>query len=261
MHQRHADPGTGAGMDLVMRQIWPDHVDLDEQQLEHLYTYPDQRRWLVVNYVSSADGAVEVGGRARQLSNPPDQKVLKLGSDLADVLLVGATTAMVEEFRGVHPDEATLERRRRHGLRDVPPTAVVTTGKSLPSDAPVITEAATPTLVITCAAAPVRKQKAWEEAGAELVIVGDDTVDLVAATEALADRGLSRIDCEGGPHLFGGLLAAGVVDELRLTISPLLVSGTHERIATGTPLDPIDLKLASVLTEDDAMLVRYLVRT
>ncbi|MFI0470964.1 dihydrofolate reductase family protein [Saccharopolyspora sp. 5N102] len=243
-----------------MKQIWPEHADLDDQQLERLYTYPAGHRWLVVNYVSSADGAVEVGGRARQLSSPADQKVLKLGSDLADLLLVGATTAMVEEFRGVHPDESTLELRRRHGLRDVPPTAVVTTGRSLPADAPVITEATTPTLVITCATAPVKKQKAWEEAGAELLIAGEDTVDLAAATEALAERGLNRIDCEGGPHLFGGLLAAGVVDELRLTISPLLVSGTHGRIATGLPLDPIDMELASVLTEDGAMLVRYLVR-
>ncbi|MCI2416749.1 dihydrofolate reductase family protein [Saccharopolyspora sp. K220] len=243
-----------------MKQIWPENADLDEQQLEHLYAYPETRRWLAVNYVSSADGAVEVGGRARELSNPADQKVLKLGSDLADVLLVGATTAMVEEFRGVHPDEATLERRRRHGLRDVPPTAVVTTGRSLPSDAPVIAAAATPTIVITCAAAPVKKQKAWEEAGAELLVVGEDSVDLAAAIEALADRDLRRIDCEGGPHLFGGLLAAGVVDELRLTISPLLVSGTHERIATGVSLEPVDLSLASVLAEDGAMLVRYLVR-
>ncbi|MGP4016856.1 dihydrofolate reductase family protein [Saccharopolyspora sp. 5N708] len=243
-----------------MQQIWPEHVALDDQQLERLYTYPDKRRWLAVNYVSSADGAVEVGGRARQLSNPPDQKVLKLGSDLADILLVGATTAMVEEFRGAHPDESTLERRRRHGLRDILPTAVVTTGRSLPADAPVITEAATPTIVITCTAAPVKKQKTWEAAGAELLIVGEDTVDLAAAIEALTDRGLRWIDCEGGPHLFGGLLAAGVVDELRLTISPLLVSGMHERIATGIALEPIDLELASVLAEDDAMLIRYLVR-
>lgn len=243
-----------------MQQIWPDHAVLDDQQLEELYTYPEKNRWLAVNFVSSADGAVEVGGRARRLSNPPDVKVLKLGSDLADVLLVGATTAMVEEFRGVHPDDATLERRRRHGLRDVPPTAVVTTGKSLPADAPVIAEAATPTLVITCAAAPLKKQKAWEEAGAELIIAGEDTVDLAAAIEALSDRGLNRIDCEGGPHLFGGLLAAGVVDELRLTISPLLVSGAHERIATGVPLDLVDLELASVLAEGGAMLTRYLVR-
>lgn len=247
-------------MDLLMRQIWPEPADLDDQQLEQLYTYPTNDRWLVVNFVSSADGAVEVGGRARQLSCEPDQKVLQLGSDLADVLLVGATTAMVEEFRGVHPDNSTLERRRRHGLRDIPPTAVVTSGDSLPADAPVITEAATPTIVITCASAPTETQLAWKEAGAELLIAGEDGVDLSSAVEALADRGLRRIDCEGGPHLFGGLLAAGVVDELRLTVSPLLVSGTHSRIATGNPLAPLKLEQASVLSEEGALMIRYLVK-
>ncbi|MFD5049953.1 dihydrofolate reductase family protein [Streptomyces tendae] len=58
--------------------------------------------------------------------------MLRLGSDLADVLLIGATTAMVEGLRSVRSDRQTLDRRRRHGLADVPPTAVVSTGGSLP---------------------------------------------------------------------------------------------------------------------------------
>lgn len=244
-----------------MRQIWPDHDgEIDEDKLERLYAYRAAQRWLVVNYVSSADGGVEVEGIARGLSNPPDRQVLRLGSDLADVLLVGATTAMVENFRGAHPDETTRRRRQRHGLREALPTAVVTTGGSLPGDAPVITQAATPTLVITCAAAPVQKQKAWEDSGAELLIAGEDTVDLPAAIRELTARGLTRIDCEGGPHLFGALLADGLVDELRLTISPLLISGTAARIATGSPLEPIDLELVSVLAEDSVMMLRYLIQ-
>jgi riboflavin biosynthesis pyrimidine reductase len=203
---------------------------------------------------------VEVGGRARRLSNPPDRRVLQLGSDLADVLLVGASTAMIEDFRGVHPDEDTLRRRRRHGLPDVPPTAVVTTGRTLPADAPVITEAQVPSIVITCRSAPEDKLEAWAEAGAELLVTGADAVDLDAAVRALVDRGLGGIDCEGGPHLFGSLIEAGLVDELRLTVSPLLVSGTADRIATGTDIEPVGLELASVLAEGDVMLTRYLVR-
>jgi riboflavin biosynthesis pyrimidine reductase len=261
VHQRHSTPRAGATLDLVMRQIWPDNDgEIDDHRLERLYAYPAARKWLVANYVASADGGVEVDGLARRLSNPPDRQVLQLGSDLADVLLVGATTAMVESFRGVHPDETTRERRQRHELREVPPTAVVTTGRSLPADAPVITHARTPTLVITCATAPVAKQKAWEDAGAELLITGEHTVDLAAAIRELTDRGLTRIDCEGGPHLFGSLLAADLVDELRLTISPLLISGTAARIASGFPLEPIDLELASVLAQDGVMLLRYLIQ-
>jgi riboflavin biosynthesis pyrimidine reductase len=244
-----------------MHQIWPPgHAGrpLTDNEMEQLYSYPADPRWLAVNFVASADGAVELGGLARELSTPPDRAVLRLASDLADVLLVGATTAMVERFQGVHPDEHTRARRRRHGLADIPPTAVVTTGRSLHTDAPVITRAQVPTLVITCAAAPAHTRRAWSEAGAEVVLTGDDTVDLTMAISALVERGLGRIDCEGGPHLFGALLAAGLVDELRLTISPLLTAGTAGRIATSAPITPTGLHLASALAEDDTLLLRYL---
>lgn len=244
-----------------MRRIWPpqDAGELDDEQLEQLYGYPASR-WLCVNFVASADGAVSLHGRARELSNEPDQRVLRLGSDLADVLLVGATTAMVEEFRGVHPDDETAARRARHGLAPIPPTAVVTTGRSLPEDAPVVTEAVVPTFVITTEAAPERKRAAWAAAGATVVVAGEREVDLRLAVDALAGHGLRRVDSEGGAQLFGALLAAGVVDELRLTVSPTLVSGGAGRIATGVEIEPARLELLSVVAESDTLMVRYGVR-
>jgi riboflavin biosynthesis pyrimidine reductase len=244
-----------------MRRIWPpqDAGELDDEQLEQLYGYPASR-WLCVNFVASADGAVSLHGRARELSNEPDQRVLRLGSDLADVLLVGATTAMVEEFRGVHPDDETAARRARHGLAPIPPTAVVTTGRSLPEDAPVVTEAVVPTFVITTEAAPERKRAAWAAAGATVVVAGEREVDLRLAVDALAGHGLRRVDSEGGAQLFGALLAAGVVDELRLTVSPTLVSGVAGRIATGVEIEPARLELLSVVAESDTLMVRYGVR-
>lgn len=244
-----------------MHHIWPrtDTQPVGEAELERLYDYPAGSKWLAVNYVSSADGAVEVEGKSAGLSNEADQNVFRLGRDLADVVLVGAGTVMAEKFRGAHPRPASVERRRRHGLSDVPPAAVVTTGRTLTADAPVVTEAEVPTLVITCAAAPRDKRDAWTAAGATVLIAGTDTVDLKLAVEALVENGLQRIDCEGGPHLFGSLLAAGLVDELRLTVSPLLVSGAHERIATGAAIPPAALRLASVLAEGDTLLLRYLV--
>jgi riboflavin biosynthesis pyrimidine reductase len=240
-----------------MRRIWPpQHTgELDDAALEELYGYP-AGRWLAVNFVSSADGAVELGGRARALSNEPDQRVLRLGSDLADVLLVGATTAMVEEFRGVHPDAQTAARRERHGLAPIPPTAVVTTG-SLPVDAPVLTEAPVPSYVITTAAAPEHKREAWAATGATVVVAGEHRVDLRSAVDALAAAGLEHVDSEGGARLFASLLAAGVVDELRLTVSPLLVAGAAGRIAAGVDIDPAQLELLSVVAESDTLLVRY----
>src|SRR5690606_13461733 len=71
------------GVDLLMHQIWPPQRagELDDEGLERLYTYPSGR-WLCVNFVASADGAMVLDGRARGLSNDPDRRVLKLGSDL-----------------------------------------------------------------------------------------------------------------------------------------------------------------------------------
>jgi riboflavin biosynthesis pyrimidine reductase len=247
-------------MDRLMRFIWPDAAphDVDDDELERLYSYPADPRWLAVNFVSSADGGIEIGGRSRGLSTPPDRRIYQLGSDLADVLLVGAGTAMAENWHGVHPDERTAERRRRHGLSTVPPMAIVTTGRALPADAPVITEALTPTIVVTGNMAPPSTRDAWAAAGADVIVAGDDTVDLPFAVDALVERGLGRIDCEGGPRLFGALLAAGIVDELRLTISPLLVSGAADRIAVGAGLEPTALHLQSVLAQDNTLMLRYL---
>lgn len=245
----------------MMQLIWPagDTGVLDDQQLEHLYAYPADRKWLVVNFVSSADGAVEINGSAAGLSDAPDRQVLELGSDLADVVLVGATTAMIEGFRGMRPGAQTAQRRRHHELSAIPPTAVITTGHTLPADAPVITEAQVPTIVLTCAAAPAEKRRSWAAAGADVVIAGETIVDPVTAIDVLLARGLRRIDCEGGPRLFGSLLTAGVVDELRLTVSPLLVSGTASRIAAGAGLDPVNLELTSAVAASSMLMLRYLV--
>lgn len=241
-----------------MQQVWPvgSAGPLDEAAIERLYAYPDQP-WLAVNFVSSADGAVELNGTAAELSNDPDRHILRLGSDLADLLLVGATTAVVEGFRGMHPDELTARRRQDHGLAPVATTAVVTTG-SLPENASVITEAQVPTIVITCGSAPARARGGWADAGATVLVCGDEDVDLIGAVAQLRERGLRWIDCEGGPHLFGSLQAQGLVDELRLTLSPTLVAGPAQRIATGAVSTPTQLRLASVLAQDDTLLMRYL---
>lgn len=244
-----------------MHRIWP-HAEAgpaDDEHLEQLYGYPDDRPWLAVNFVSSADGAVEVAGLSAGLTNATDQRAYRTGSDLADLVLVGAGTATIEEFRGVHPDELMAQRRQRHGLSEVPTLAVVSSG-SLPADAPVLTDVLTPTVVITCAGAPAASREAWAAAGARVLVAGTERVDLSLALKTLAGEGLRRVHCDGGPQLFGALLSAGLVDELRMALSPTLVSGTAERIAVGAGIDPAELELASVLAEGNTLLLRYLVR-
>ncbi|MEV6874451.1 dihydrofolate reductase family protein [Amycolatopsis sp. NPDC051128] len=244
----------------MIRQIWPVERGLDDHDLEQLYSYPADPRWLAVNFVSSTDGAITVEGRSAALSTPADRIVYRLGNDLADVVLVGAGTAMAEGFEGLRPDERTADRRRRFGLAPIAPVAVVTTGRSLPPDAPVITKAAVPTIVFTCAVAPLSLRDAWAANGARVFVVGEQEVSAELVVATLVAEGLGRIDCEGGPRLFGSLIEAGVIDEFRLTVAPFLVAGTATRAAVGGAVDPAELELASVLTDGASVLLRYLSR-
>ena len=84
-----------------------------------------------------------------------------------------------------------------------------------------------------------------------------DAVDLRHAIDELAARGLPQVLCEGGPHLFGALLAAGLVDELCLSLSPVLVSGDAGRIATGVEVPPQHMRLVHALPADEMLLLRY----
>lgn len=243
-------------------RLWPtDGTHQVDDELEAFYAYPSspERPWVRVNFVSSLDGAVTVGGSSRGLSSPGDQRVLGLIRDLSDVVLVGAGTAIVEGYRGVKRKEVRTERRARHGLSEVPPIAVVTRYCSLSPDSPLLTDALVPPIVLTCSSAPAERRRALIDAGADLVVTGEQEVDLHEALAALDARGLRRIGCEGGPTLFGDLIDHDLVDELCLTVSPMLTSGDASRIATGARTEqPRRMRLLSVLHADESLLLlRY----
>lgn len=234
--------------------------EIDDEQLERLYDYPDplDRPWIQVNFVSSADGAVTVAGKSEGLSSPGDKRIFTLGRDLADVVLVGAGTALLEAYGPVKDTERRRVRRARLGRPGVPPLAVVTRRCSLTPESTLITEAPVPPLVLTCRAAPEARRAALAEAGAEVLVHGEDSVDLPRAVDALAERGLRRICCEGGPQLFGQLIADDLVDQLCLTVAPLLAGGDAGRIAMGPlPDTPRSLRLDSALHDDGFLMLRY----
>ncbi|WP_211190257.1 pyrimidine reductase family protein [Actinomycetospora sp. TBRC 11914] len=247
-----------------MHQVWPLPArPIDEDALEELYRYPvedvDGSRWVAVNFVSSLDGGIEVDGRSAGLSTPADRRVFALGHDLADVVLLGSGTALAEDYPGLRPDARSAERRRRHGLSEAPPLAVVTSG-TLPADATSLVDVLVPSIVVTSTAASAEAQEAWRAAGARVLLAGDAAVDLPTALARLAEDGFRRIDCEGGPGLVGTLLHDDLVDEVRLSIAPLAVAGKAGRVASSVePLEaPRGFEVASLLVDEDGtLLVRY----
>jgi 5-amino-6-(5-phosphoribosylamino)uracil reductase len=226
-----------------------DHV-LDDDQLADRYAYPENlgAPFVRVNFVASADGAVSVKGRSAGLGSPADRRVYLLQRQLADVVLVGAGTVRAEDYGGA--------RTNTRGRDTPPPIAIVTGSAQLDPASRLFTDIRVPPIVLTLASAPLERRERLAAAGGDVVALDLLTPDLILAE--LARRGLHRVLCEGGPTLFGELVAADAVDELCLTVAPLLVGGTAGRVATGMEDEHLRrLELADTLHEDGVLLLRY----
>jgi riboflavin biosynthesis pyrimidine reductase len=230
--------------------------DLDDAALARLYGYP-RERWLRANMVSSADGASFLDGRSGGLSSDADRRLFGLLRALADVVLVGAGTARAEGY-GPAKRRAALASLRA-GRTPTPPIALVSRTLELDLTAPLFTQAPPDarTIVITCAASPGATHVATARV-ADVIVAGDLTVDLVEAMAALRARGLGRVLCEGGPHLLGQVMAEGLLDELCLSVSPLLAGPGPHRITAGSPFPARPMTLAHVLEADGFLFCRYL---
>jgi riboflavin biosynthesis pyrimidine reductase len=248
-----------------VRQIHPADPAGPPPDLPARYAYPSAgqlagRPWVRANMIESADGAAELGGLSGGLSGPADRKVFGLLRALADVILVGAGTARAERYRPVRVPARWAVLRA--GRPATPPIAVLTAQLDLDLDSPLLTAAPgdARTIVITTGSAPARtRQRAIRHA--DVIIAGDQHADLGAAVRALAGRGYRRVLAEGGPRLLGQLAAAGLLDELCVTVSPLLASGTAGRIVQGsTGAAASRLALAHVLEDEGYLFCRYLVQ-
>lgn len=242
-----------------MRMLQPTGGDLAADDLEAAYAYPTERTWLRVNFVASLDGAVtDRAGHPAGLSSPTDQRVFALLRGLCDVVLVGAGTARAEQYAPVRPHEVDQEMRARLGLAPLPLIAVVSRSLDLPDSLlSGWSGDGARTVVVTTAAAPADRVRALADR-TEVLVCGDHDVDAVTLREALGARGLRRINAEGGPRLSRDLAAAGVLDELCLTMSPQLVGGDAPRLTVGRMLDtPARMRLGHVLDAGDELLVRY----
>jgi riboflavin biosynthesis pyrimidine reductase len=227
----------------------------DAAALADAYRLPAGRH-LRVNFVAALDGAINVEGRSGGLGSEGDRRVFRTLRALADAVLVGAGTAAAEGYRPITAESPVGQLRSALGRPAVGPVVVVSRRASLAPDDQLVTEAVASTLLVTCAAADADRRAALTTAGAEVLVCGDDDVDLPVALDALAERGLVQVVCEGGPALFAAALAAGVVDELDLSIAPLLVGGGPGLLPQALT-GPRRAELVQLLTEDGVLFGRY----
>jgi riboflavin biosynthesis pyrimidine reductase len=238
-----------------VRRLLPDPAPLDDDAaLAEAYAFPAGRS-MRVNFVASLDGVIAVEGRSAGLGSPGDLRLFRLLRALADVVLVGYGTASAEGYGPVAPDSAVAHLRAALGRPAELPIAVVSRRASLARDHRL---AVAPTIVVTCEGSDPDRRAQLTEAGVTVLVCGDDDVDLPRALAQLAERGLERVTCEGGPQLLRSSLAAGVVDELDLTISPALV-GAGARLAGETALPELAwFRPDQVLEEDGVLFIRCL---
>jgi riboflavin biosynthesis pyrimidine reductase len=211
------------------------------------------RPWVLLNMVSSIDGATAVDGGSTALSDDDDRALFHVLRAVPDVILVGAGTVRAENYRPVSLPEASVERRRRAGMTPVPRLAVVSGRLDLDPGARVFSDPSQPPLVITGPSAD------WERMEQLAGLADVVTLPGLGAEEVIGALGGAKVIlCEGGPSLNAQLMAAGLVDEVNWTISPLLVSGGSKRIASGDPVDPpTEMRLARALAGDRSVFLRF----
>lgn len=240
-----------------MRRLLPQPTDdVDDAALAEHYAYPPGGS-LRANMVGTVDGAASLDGASAGLSGTADRRLFRLLRALADVIVVGAGTVRTEDYR---PPPAHAELAWLRAGRPAAPELVVVSGRAnLDPAARLFADPAQRTLVVTCGAAPTEQVEALR-AVSEVHVVGKDHVDLPLVVAMLHERGHRRLLTEGGPALLGSLTAADLLDEIALTVSPLVVGGGAPRIVVGDDGPTRRFRLRGLLVDDDVVFTHY-VRT
>ncbi|OCB35967.1 hypothetical protein A5675_18190 [Mycobacterium malmoense] len=208
--------------------------------------YADPPRGVRANMIFSADGAAAFGGRAGPLSCPTDQQLLRLLRGFADVVLVGAGTARAENYGPV---------RLPAGPTPPPPIAVISRSGRLPSR--LLTEPGRPPIVVTCAGAAAARDEPGDRR--QVLVAGEDSVDVSRAVALLRARGMHRILCEGGPTVLDELVEADAVDEICVTLAPKLAASqpVGHRLTPSSLPAPVTMRLEHALVCDDYVFLKY----
>jgi riboflavin-specific deaminase-like protein len=251
----------GIALVTAIERLEPGDARAPQEWLAELRAHeraPADRPFVYVDMVASVDGRAAIEGRTQALGSATDTLLLTELRALADAVLIGSGTLRAEGYGRLvgNPDRAA---RRTAADRPPTPTAVILSRSlDVPWDAGLFAAADQPVLVYTGAGAS--RPVPATAAPLELVRLAECTPE--AALRDLRGRGVRALLCEGGPTLNRALLAAGVVDELFVTLAPLLAgSAVAPRIVEGPDLpDPLGLTLEWVLHHGDELYLRYHVR-
>ena len=238
--------------------------EADERRLTDLYAYPDALKtcWVRGNMIASLDGGATDDGKAGGLAGPGDRALFALMRHAADVILVGAATVRIENYSGAQLSVAQRQARQRRSQAGVPPIAVITQSGDLDHDAKLFTRTEVPPLILTCTQTLADARRRLGSVAEVIDASGphSDTVDGATVLKILAERKLFRVLTEGGPQFLSLLIENDLLDELCLTVAPLLVGGVARRIATGPGQVHTRMRRTHLLTDGEGYLYSRYVR-
>lgn len=265
--QSDANPGAASSDPPRLNRLLPPAAPataaeiVDELGLWDRSPSPSSRPHVIVNMVSSVDGRASLQGRSGSLSDAADRALFHGLRTAVDAVLVGANTVRVERYGRLIPDAKRRELRAVRGLSEEPLACIVSSRLALDGDLPLFQEPAARVAILTEAAATLPDVPAHVD---YVRAEREGLLDVPAALAEVRERfAVESMLCEGGPHLVGQLLDAGLVDELFLSISPTLAgaepSGEQAlRILAGVKLDPpVQLALLGVLQSGSSLFLRY----
>jgi riboflavin biosynthesis pyrimidine reductase len=213
------------------------------------------RPYTVANMVATADGRATLGGRTEGISSGNDRDLFHTLRTQVDAVMVGIATIALERYGPLARRPEVRRRRVELGLAEV--TLAVTASRSLelPVDAPLFQDPESQIVVLT------NSDREPPPCEAQLIVerIPGDELDLAAGMERLRSaHGVRAMLHEGGPTMLAAMLARGLVDELFLTVSPMLVGGGEPSVVEGTAFElPRRLDLLSVLEHESFLYLRY----
>ncbi|MDH3752958.1 MAG: pyrimidine reductase family protein [Acidimicrobiia bacterium] len=253
-HANGADSPTFAALE----PAGADPVDIAARYEADLRVRADGGSWLVMNMIASVDGAIAIDGVSGGLGGAPDRQVFSALRGLADAILVAAGTARAEGYGPPRMSERAGERRWARGQAPTPLVALVTRSLDLDPTTSLFVDAERRPVIYTTERSDPERRDALSDV-ADVIDAGDAQVDLAEVVRDLGDRDCRVVLGEGGPSLNAQLFADDLVDELCLSLSPLVVGGAGGRILRGAELPfRAHMSLDRVLCADDFLFLRYL---
>ncbi|HLW96259.1 MAG TPA: dihydrofolate reductase family protein [Solirubrobacteraceae bacterium] len=212
---------------------------------------PGARPVLALNMIASVDGRITIDGRSTPLSNPADRALFHALRARADAVLVAAGTARAERYGPTIRNEQTRAARAARGEREQPLAVVATRKVDLDPGLPLLSDPASFVVIVTASDRELAPCAARVEYLRTPTI--REALDLLGSA-----YGVRRVICEGGPKLNSTLAEESLIDELFLSVSPLLVGGGDATILADSEIaEPQKLELQMLLECDDALYAHY----